>query len=65
MKKKISEVISTKLMDETEALSIQTLRFLLYLTTDKRCITGRTVSNIQCVVSFILLSNSDIKTYKS
>lgn len=44
--KKISKVFSIKLMDETEALSIQPLRFLLYLTEDKQCITGRTVPNI-------------------
>jgi arginine deiminase len=43
---KISEVISIKLMDETEALSIQPLKFLLYFTKDRQCITGRTVLNI-------------------
>jgi hypothetical protein len=63
--KRNSEVMSIKLIDETEALSIQPLRFVLYLTKDKRCITGRTVSDTYCDVSFTVLSNSNIKTYKN
>jgi hypothetical protein len=44
--KKIIELISIKLMDETEALTIQPLRFLRYLNKDKQCITGRPVLSI-------------------
>jgi hypothetical protein len=49
-----SEIVSIELMDETEALSIQPVRLVLYLTTYKQCITGRTFPNIQYVLSVLL-----------